>query len=63
MSAAVVVRRLSDGKWLSGGNWRLCYFTDVPRKVKTRAKAEAIIRCDIGDDLTDYEILPAEKTQ
>lgn len=62
MSEAVVVRRIVDGKWLSGGSGRLPHFTDVPRPVKSRSRAELIIRCDIGDALADYDILPAPKS-
>lgn len=63
MSEAVIVRRISDGKWFSGGSCRLLHFTGFPRSLKSQAEAVALIRCDIGDVLADYEILPAEKTQ
>jgi len=63
LSGPVIVKRKRDGKWLTraegGGRLHLFTSTPNPSKVRSYAKAVAIIRVDIGDDLEDYEILEA----
>jgi hypothetical protein len=62
--APVIVRRKRDGKWMtrSEGRGRMVLWTATPSRVRSYGAAVAIIRADIGDDLADYEILPAPAT-
>lgn len=49
----VAVRRRRDGLYLRGpGQWG-----EVARFLPSRARAEMVIRIDLGDDLADYEII------
>lgn len=57
----VVIRRRLDGKYLthrtSGGHAR---FGDFPQPIRSEGIAVCILRVDLGEDLADYEIVPAE---
>jgi len=54
----VAIRRKADGKYLAGGNSLIPLFAAKPRLIKTESKAITLIRCDLGEDLADYEIIP-----
>lgn len=52
------VRRKADGLYLfkSHGSGRVLQFGKTPGKIKTHAKAVALIRVDMGEDLEKFEI-------
>jgi hypothetical protein len=57
----VIVRRKADGLYIARtiGNGRIVSFKPHPTRIKSRSRAMAMIRCDIGDDLEDFEIIDA----
>lgn len=59
---AVVIRRRSDGAWLTHLAGPVTRFQSMgahPIQFFSRARAELIIRCDMGGDLDAFDILPA----
>lgn len=55
---AVAIRRKADGKWLGKGGGSIGYWSAVPALLKSESKAVMVIRCDLGLDLGDFDIVP-----
>ncbi len=58
MTDPVAIRRKSDGRFFVGGRKQ---YDTKPRPIRSASAAEMIIRVDLGEDLEDFEIIPADR--
>jgi len=64
MDPRVAIRRKADGLWLRGtAKGRLSDFRKVGRYARSTAVAIMTIRIDLGHDLVDYDIVPADQIE
>lgn len=62
MTAPVVIRRRHDRQYLThliSGHAR--FGAGKPAPFRSAGSAEALLRIDLGEDLADFEILPADQ--
>lgn len=59
-TSPVVIRRRSDGKYLTHWGAGIRRFGPTPAPFRSRGSAELVLRVDLGEDLADFEIIDTD---
>lgn len=60
MTTAVVIRRKSDGQYLTHWAGGIRRYSRRPAPIRSHGHAIMLLRIDLGEDLQDYEIVDAD---